>query len=875
MTPTSRDVRQAFLDFFRSRQHTIVASAPVVPFEDPTLLFTNAGMNQFKDVFLGKGSRSYTRAADTQKCIRVSGKHNDLEEVGLDTYHHTFFEMLGNWSFGDYYKKEAISWAWELFTEVWKLPKDKLYATVYKTDDEALELWKTLTDIPHEHISKFGEKENFWEMGDTGPCGPCSEIHIDLGPDACDKKHIDHTCSVNGPCGRYIELWNLVFIQYNRKPDGSLEELPAKHVDTGMGFERITCVIQKKRSNYDTDIFTPILDKLSVLSGKPYEGDNQVPFRVIADHIRSVSFSIADGVVPSNDGRGYVIRRILRRASRFGRKLGFTEPFLYRLVGTLADTMGDVFPEIRNRQQHVERVIKAEEESFNAALDRGIQLFEQVAAGLKASGASVFPGADAFKLYDTYGFPPDLTRLMALENALQLDEAGFDQLMSEQKERARRAGKFSATYQMGSEPFTTVSKGAHSAFHGYTSITMEGCLIREIRKGPNLTEIVLDKTPFYAESGGQVGDNGFFEVDGTRYPVVDTQKSEDRIVHFLESFPSGMEHTPLKAVVNLTDRMNTARNHTATHLLHAALRQVLGEHVRQAGSLVAPDRLRFDFSHFEKVTDLQLKEIESIVRREIRKSVPLAIDHMSFDAAQSAGAMALFGEKYGNEVRVITIGDFSKELCGGTHLTNTAEVGLFRITSESSVAAGVRRIEAITGDAADALADEERQLVTHLSHQLSLKPADLPGAVLHLVNESKMKDKLVSDLRLQLAKAQIDSLLAVPVLFNGMRTVTGQITVGSMDELKSAGDYLREKLKTNGIGVLASVLDEKVMLVAVVTDDLVAKKVQAGKLVGELARLVDGNGGGKPHLATAGGKSVAKLKTALDSLPSVLQGLTA
>ncbi|MBN8706723.1 MAG: alanine--tRNA ligase [Bacteroidetes bacterium] len=869
---TSRNIRQDFLDFFASKDHTIVGSAPVVPFEDPTLLFTNAGMNQFKDVFLGKGSRSYSRAADTQKCIRVSGKHNDLEEVGLDTYHHTFFEMLGNWSFGDYYKREAISWAWELFTEIWKLDKSKLYATVYKTDDEALEFWKTLTDIPHDHVTKFGEKENFWEMGETGPCGPCSEIHYDLGPDACDKKHLDHLCTVNGVCGRYVELWNLVFIQYNRKPDGSLEELPAKHVDTGMGFERITNVLQGKKSNYDTDVFTPIIEKVSELAGLPYQGENQVPMRVIADHIRSISFSIADGVIPSNDGRGYVIRRILRRAARFGRKLGFRDPFLFKLVSVLSETMGDIFPEIKSRQNHVERVIKSEEESFNAALDRGIQLFEQIAKDVKARNETVFPGQEAFKLYDTYGFPVDLTRLIASDEGLTLDEETFAKLMEEQRERARRAGKFTLVYEDNSQPFEKISSGSDSEFKGYEALTVSGCEIREIRKGPNVTEVVLDQTPFYAESGGQVGDNGYLEVDGEKYPVIDTRKADQKIVHLLESFPSGIEKSKITAVVNITDRKNTARNHTATHLLHAALRQVLGEHVRQAGSLVAPDRLRFDFSHFEKVTEAQLAELEAIVTREVRASVNLSTNVMKFDEAQKTGAMALFGEKYGDKVRVITIGSFSKELCGGTHLNNTSEIGNFRIIAESSVAAGVRRIEAVTGDVADHLIDSERDLVKKMVHTVNHRPSELPIAVESLINEKKNLEKQLSDLRISFAQSKVEQLLVNAVLTGSIKTVTGILDVSTMDELKSAGDHLRLKLKENGAGVLAAVSDGKVMLVAVLTDDLIKdKKLSAGKIVGEVAKIVDGNGGGKPHLATAGGKNTAKLNDALLAVSEILK----
>jgi len=874
---TSTQIRQTFLDFFKKYNHTIVDSAPVFPYDDPTLLFTNAGMNQFKDVFLGKGTRSYVRAADTQKCIRVSGKHNDLEEVGVDTYHHTLFEMLGNWSFGDYFKQDAIKWAWELLVDVYKIPVDRIYVTVFEGsvddklpfDQEAFDVWKTV--IAEDRILKGNKKDNFWEMGDTGPCGPCTEIHVDLRDDS-ERKLVDGKELVNQSNPHVIEIWNNVFIEFNRKSDGSLEKLPAQHVDTGMGFERLCMVIQGKKSTYDTDVFAPIMSKITELSGKEYVGENQIPIRVIADHIRSISFSIADGVIPSNDGRGYVIRRILRRAARYGRKLGLTQPFLYKIVGVLSETMGHVFPEMIKRKEHVERVIKSEEESFSAALDRGTQIFEEISQKLIAAGKKEFPGSDAFKLYDTYGFPLDLTRLMASEINLTTDEAGFNQLMEEQRDRARRAGKFTVNHDENSGSWEKISDGKNSQFKGYESLTSD-FEVREVRKGPNFIEVVLDQTPFYGESGGQVGDNGYLEIDGVRYPVLDTQKVNEKIIHLVEAFPSISGKVTGKAVVNLTDRKNTARNHTATHLLHAALRLVLGDHVHQAGSLVAPDRLRFDFAHFEKITEEQLATIEKLVRAEINKSIDLNIKVTSFDQAQTEGAMALFGEKYGNEVRVITIGDFSKELCGGTHLHNTSEVGHFRIVSEGSVAAGVRRIEAVTGQSAEDLVEQERQLlksITSILHQN--KQQNLAHSIEELVETKKSLEKEVLKLRLAQSESLLEKFISTATTIDGVRLITGELSSISMDELKVVGNNLREKLKTSAVGILISVVDSKAVLVAVVTDDLAkSKKLSAGKLVGDIAKILDGNGGGQPHIATAGGKNIAKVQDALNQSSQIVK----
>ncbi|MFA6542655.1 MAG: alanine--tRNA ligase, partial [Bacteroidota bacterium] len=702
---TSREVRQSFLDFFRSKNHTIVPSAPVIPHGDPTLLFTNAGMNQFKEIFLGIGKRDYTRAADTQKCIRVSGKHNDLEEVGRDTYHHTLFEMLGNWSFGDYYKKEAIAWAWELLTERWKMPKERLWVTVYKSDDEAASIWEKYIDPSR--VLRFGDKENFWEMGDTGPCGPCSEIHIDL-----TQRGDAPAALVNAGSPELIEIWNLVFIQYNRNADGSLAELPAKHVDTGMGFERVCAVMESMKSNfkkfpsnYDSDVFTPIISKISSISKKEYKAshsDLDVAMRVIADHIRALTFAVADGAIPSNEGRGYVLRRILRRASRWGRKLDLREPFMYRLVQTLVDTMGDVFPEIVEHQAHIERVIKSEEESFNQTLDRGLEVFERAVEEVKRS--KVFPGETAFKLYDTFGFPLDLTQLLCSERGLSVDAATFTQLMEEQRERSRESklhggDTISETEQIAlksketAKQFGTESFEKEFQFLGYDLTETRAAILNA--EG-NL--LVLNATPFYAESGGQVGDTGEIILDGTSFTVVDTQKNGKVHVHILErDVPKYSLRHEVHAKVDSPRRYSIMRNHTATHLVHAALRKVLGTHVHQAGSLVSPEHLRFDFAHFSKVTDREISEIESIVNEKIAENIPLQHHrNIPFDEAKKMGALMFFGDKYGDRVNVVQFGEYSKEFCGGIHVKSTAEIGFFKITSEGSNASGVRRIEALT-----------------------------------------------------------------------------------------------------------------------------------------------------------------------------------
>ncbi|MFA6233795.1 MAG: alanine--tRNA ligase [Bacteroidota bacterium] len=858
---TSADIRQSFLDFFREKQHRIVDSAPVVPHDDPTLLFTNAGMNQFKDVFLGAGTREYSRAADTQKCIRVSGKHNDLEEVGRDTYHHTFFEMLGNWSFGDYYKREAISWAWELLTGVWKLPKDRLHATVYQDDDEALALWTEVTDIDPSHVHRFGAKDNFWEMGDTGPCGPCSEIHIDM------TENGDGAALVNVGVPEVMEIWNLVFIQYNRDENGVLHDLPKKHIDTGMGFERICAVMQGKRSNYDTDVFMPVIDRIAEVTRQPYEGEQrQIAMRVIADHVRMLTFSIADGAIPGPDGRGYVLRRILRRAARFGRNLGMHEPFLWSVVGTLCETMGQVFPEILENRHVVEKVIRAEEESFNATLDRGLEIFEDIVARTKTAGSDVIDGADVFRLYDTFGFPLDLTNLLAGEHGLRIDEDRFDALLAEQKERSRAVTKKNVIFPAAggaSNIQLELLPGADvtSSFSGYDD-TESDATVTGLYESDGQLFILLDRTPFYAESGGQVSDQGQLIRDGVTAPVLALLKADGGVIHVVKAdgaFVPKLGDT-IQARVDPRTRRDTMRNHTATHLLHAALRAVLGTHVQQAGSLVDPDRLRFDFSHYEKVSDEQLEAIETLVNEKILEGIPVQ-QHRSvpFEDAKTMGAHMFFGDKYGDYVNVLQVDDFSMEFCGGTHVHNTAEIGLMKITSEGSVASGTRRIEAVTGRGVAHYIDKlHHHLIERRRHE----------AVLH--EEIKRLEKELSKVSLEQGASEIDSIIESAEAWNGSRIAVARMQTDDAEQLKAFGDVLREKIKS-GVGLLAGVVDGKVLLVCVVTDDLVAKGVKAGTIVGIIAKRLGGGGGGRPHMATAGAKDTEALDSVLVEAPAIIR----
>lgn len=849
---TSQEIREQFFDFFRSKDHRIVSSAPVVPFDDPTLLFTNAGMNQFKDVFLGTGTREYKRAADTQKCIRVSGKHNDLEEVGHDTYHHTFFEMLGNWSFGDYYKAEAIEWAWELLTEVWKLPKERLWATVFRTDDVSYELWKNKTDINPDHVLRFDEKDNFWEMGETGPCGPCSEIHINLADD------FDNPEYVNAGLPQCIEIWNLVFIQYNRDETGRLTELPAKHVDTGMGFERVCAVLQKKESNYDTDVFSPLIDEIIKISKIKYDKEeNKIPMRVISDHARALTFAIADGAVPGNEGRGYVLRRILRRAARYGRKLNLHKPFIYHLVDVLVKTMGDVFPEIKEKQEFIEKIIKAEEESFNATLDRGIELFEEVTTELKKKEKTVIPGIAVFKLYDTFGFPIDLTRVMASEKNLIIDEEGFNKLMEEQKKKGREAAKdkfASVNIAVNDLSSFEITEQVSTEFTGYDELKSESRIVGHKRENSN-DIVILNKTPFYVEAGGQIDDLGFIILETVPLNVVDVTKVDNKTIHIIDNRQKKPVSKGKKVLAQVDEkrRWDIMRNHTATHFLHSALRNILGTHVHQAGSYVGPDRLRFDFSHFSRVEEAELKDIEALVNEELRQNYQLQHHrNIPFDEAKKMGALMFFGDKYGDKVNVVQFGEFTKEFCGGTHVHNSSQIGLFKIISESSISSGVRRVEAVTGTGVERFIESQ-------SNQLKSSEEKIAK----LLEEKKKVEKELSELKLDEKKDQIFSVLENPSGVNGIKIYKAQVTAENSEQLKSLADELRNKIK-NAVGVLFSVINDKAGIVCVVSDDLIKEKnLSAGKIVHELAKLVDGGGGGRPHLATAGGKDVSKIPFAL------------
>lgn len=886
-TKSSAQIRNEFFEFFEEKEHLIVNSAPVVPKEDPTLLFTNAGMNPFKPIFLGEEDglkekgKLWKRAANTQRCIRVSGKHNDLEEVGHDTYHHTLFEMLGNWSFGDYFKEEAIEWAWELLVDRWGLEPDRLYATVFggdeaeglPVDEESIELWKSKTSISPDHILKFGKKDNFWEMGETGPCGPCSEIHIDLRPDE-DRKKKPGSEIVNMDDPRVMEIWNLVFIQFNRLQDSSLKKLPARHVDTGMGFERLCAVLQGVTSNYDTDIFEPILDKISELSGKKYGDDGaiDIAMRVIADHIRAVSFAIADGASPSNEGRGYVVRRILRRAVRYGwDRLGFDAPFMGKLVPVLSEEFKNVFPELHAQQEYVRNVVIAEERSFLNTLGQGIQLFNEM-----IEGADKLSGGDAFKLHDTYGFPIDLTQLMAREQGISVDVAGFDQLMDEQKKRARAAGKFSSNKE-STDAWKAVQEGSVAdykfEFVGYEVLETETLILGHREEGDNYA-IQLTKSPFYAEAGGQIADTGILERNGSVIKIMDVQKTPDGHVHYVDKLPDDLSGSWI-AKVDAERRREIEKHHTATHLMHAALREQLGKHVVQKGSLVEPNRLRFDFSHFEAVSKDELAEIEKKINQKIQENIPLQEERsIPIEEAKKRGAMMLFGEKYGERVRVITFDpNYSVELCGGTHVSATGKIGYFRFTQETSAAAGIRRVEAVVGKSADQKLREERFLLENLKGLLG-DQADPVKSVRELLEEKKTLEKELKKLQHQKTAGRLDEILNQPHEVNGVKLFTGQLDGGSMDRLKQSGYDALNKSGENSVIVLSTIDEEenKVYLLAAITDDLIKKGMKAGNLVSVLGRTVGGGGGGQPNLATAGGRFPEKTEEAFEAAHEWIEG---
>jgi alanyl-tRNA synthetase len=865
----SDQIREKFLKFFEIRDHKIYPSSSLIPKDDPTLLFTNAGMNQFKDVILGKKTPEHKRAASSQKCIRVSGKHNDLEEVGKDTYHHTFFEMLGNWSFGDYFKKEAIIWAWEFLTETCGLPKERLWATVFRDDDESEKLWYENTDIKKGRVLRFDEKENFWEMGEIGPCGPCSEVHYDKGEEyKCDRPN----CGVNCPCGRFVEVCNLVFMEFNRDENGKLTDLPAKVVDTGMGLERLTARMQNVDSNYDTDLFVPLIKKIENISGISYKGpDRQESFRVIADHIRALSFAIADGGIPSNEGQGYVLRMILRRAARHGRLLGLQKPFIYQLSSTVVDTMGKVYPELVAKKEHVALVIKSEEERFEETLDLGLELFEKVAEKVRNESGKIIPGEDVFKLYDTYGFPLDLTQVLAQEKGLSIDLKGFEKLLEEQRERSR------TVVQAIPSDAVIFGKVGKSKFIGYEKVEEEA----QVLSSPNKNMLILDHTPFYAESGGQIGDSGMIYADNFEFKVEDTKKEGDAIIHIGKVTKGKIEDVlnpnldpadkKVLAKVDIDRRNSIKRNHTATHLLHRALRETLGEHVHQSGSLVAPDRFRFDFTHFKALDQAELDKVEQLVNEAIWENRPVRDKDLSFEEAKKLGAMALFSEKYGDVVRMIEIDNYSRELCGGTHVNATGEIGLFKIISETGIAAGMRRIEAVTGEAAYQLVKKQKEILDDLAFILKSTPEDIKDKVESLIKTNKLLQKKIKETQKESAKTKIEELAESSIEVNGIKVIAHKAEVENRDDLLKLADTIREKLKLT-IGVLAGIIDGKIVLVATVTDDLIQTKgIKAGEIVKEVSKIVGGTGGGKPHLAQGGGKDLEKLDEALDSLPEIIK----
>ena len=866
---TSIDIRTDFLRFFEAKGHRIVPGAPVAPQDDATLLFTNAGMNQFKDVFLGTGRRDYSRAVDTQKCIRVSGHHNDLEEVGFSAQHHTFFEMLGNWSFGDYFKREAIAWAWELLTEVWRLPRERLCATVFGGDDadglaadeEAEALWAEVTDLPAERVYRLDKTDNFWQMGETGPCGPCSEVHYYLGDDPASWYR--DSPDLDGPDS--VEIWNLVFIQFNRDASGALHALPDKHVDTGMGFERICTVLQGGESTYDTDLFQPILGAIGEITGRPYNDENRVAMRVIADHIRTLCFATADGVLPSSEGRGYVLRRILRRAARYGRTLGMHDPFIHKLVPVVVRIMGDVFPEVTEQAGHISRVIRSEEEGFGKTLDRGLEMFEVVSREGKISGR------DAFRLYDTYGFPIDLTQLMGAERGLAVDLHGFEKEMAAQQARSREAGRrVFASQEAVSDDFLPEE---HSGFLGYDRLAIDTRVVACKSGEDGRVDVYLHETPFYAEAGGQVGDRGCIRNGDLEVRVEETFRSGEGIVHrgrLTRGCAETLDNALVEARVDAGRRMDTARNHTATHLLHEALRQVLGDHVNQAGSLVAPDRLRFDFSHFEAVSPDQQEKIVQLVNRVIRRDLAVETETVGLESARRMGARMLFSEKYGDVVRTVRIEDFSLELCGGTHVGSTGQIGMLQLTAESGTASGVRRMEAVTAAGVEALIGKQRSTLTALEGLMSVEAPALPDRVNRLISRNRELERTVQSLRSESAGERMRDLAGDAVDVDGVRVVATAVRPADMEAFREMGDRLRETLES-GVGVLGAALNGKASLIAVVTDDLIRRGVQAGPIVKAVAEFVGGGGGGRPHLAQAGGRHPEKMPDALARVPDIVR----
>ncbi|MCD6502026.1 alanine--tRNA ligase [bacterium] len=850
----SKTIRQKFLDYFAGHGHTIVPSSPLVPIGDPTLLFANAGMNQFKDYFLDRAESPYPRATSAQKCMRVSGKHNDLEDVGQDGTHHTFFEMMGNWSFGDYFKRDAIEMAWELITKEYGLDPERLWASVYKDDDEAERIWRKI--LPAERVLRFGEKDNFWEMADVGPCGPCSEIHYDLGFGDGEKP--------NDLGGRFVEVWNLVFMQFYKDESGVMRPLPKQHVDTGLGLERLVAIMQGAKENYETDLFAPIIDGIEEITGADFENPEQrMPIRVVADHIRALAFAIADGALPSNDGRGYVLRRLLRRAARYSRKLGYHEPMLYKLVAPLTDKMGEVYPELISKNQHIVRAIKSEEERFAQTLDVGIELFQRLADKAIADGDRTIWGKDAFKLYDTYGFPIDLTELMASEQGLAVDFNGFKKEMEKQRERARKASHFGVAQKLGSGDWATLSEGEDSEFVGYEKTEIEASVRRYQMAVDGRVRMILDRTPFYAESGGQVGDRGTIVGDGWTMTVEDTVKDAGSFVHIGKLDGEIGQSSEVFAKIDVDRRNAIRRNHTATHLLHFALRKVLGEHVHQAGSLVSPERLRFDYTHFEAPTRHQLRKIERIVNEIAIVDIPVRSRELPYKEAIEAGAMALFGEKYGERVRMVSIEPVSRELCGGTHLSRTGEMGAFLIRSESSVGSGLRRIEAITGtsiiDWANAVRDDIDELRIILKAGQS---GDLIEKARSMIAENKRLEGVIGELERAKTGDTADSLIQKTVECPTGRFIAQRVTASGREQLAELVDEMKHRLDS-GVVFLIADIGGKSAIAAGVTPDLIDRGFSAGEIVKGAAGIMGGSGGGRPDFAQGGGRDMFLVDEAL------------
>lgn len=870
-------IREAFLSYFKGKGHTVMSSSSLIPANDPTLLFTNAGMNQFKGIFLGEEDRGYKRAASSQKCVRAGGKHNDLENVGRTARHHTFFEMLGNFSFGDYFKRDAISFAWEFLTVEMALPKERLWVTVFREDDEAEALWLEVTGIPKERITRLDEKDNFWQMGDTGPCGPCSEILIDQGTDVgCGSPE----CKVGCDCDRFLEIWNLVFMQFNRDAKGKLTPLPKPSIDTGMGLERISAVVQGFKNNYDSDLFQGLISNISKIADKNYgaDPDNDVSMRVISDHGRAVTFLIGDGAIPSNEGRGYVLRRIMRRAARHGKLLGLDKPFLYTVSGWIIDQMSEAYPELAEQRDYIARVIKIEEERFSETLDNGLRLLEEEVAGLMARGEKVIPGETVFKLYDTYGFPVDLTEDIVKGRSITLDMEGFEREMTSQRDRAKASWKGNledrardiyrgiASHIGGVNPLCYDHLSAKSRV---IKIVKDGEIVEAAFEGDAL-EVITEETPFYGESGGQLGDRGVIKTESMVMEVEDTIKPLPNLIVHKGKVVKGelREGDMVHLVVDKEIRGAAALNHTATHILHEALREVLGNHVKQAGSQVGSDRLRFDFSHFSAMTDKEMRSVEAIVNEKVRENLSVETRVMSQDDAVKEGAMALFGEKYGDLVRVVSVGDYSKELCGGTHTGRSGDIGIFKIVSEGGVAAGIRRIEAVTGEAAYKNLLSIEDYLQEASSILKTRPENLVDRLSKLLQREKELEKTVSSLKMKLAGGETEGLISNVREVKGLKVLSVKVEISDPKEMKDMADRLREKIGS-GIVVLGSSDGSKSTLTVAVSGDL-TKNYHAGNLVKELAKMVGGGGGGRPDMAQAGGPDVSKLDEALNKVFEII-----